>query len=221
MNDKKNSYRFFPLRLRSLRNAVFAALIGSLLFFALGWYLGRESGRSARPDGASGVEMRSGGYALINPPLECETAREESFFKELEPFKKNLEELVKEKTDAYQLSHVSLYFRDLNDGSWFGINEDEEFAPASLLKVPTMIACLKEAEERPGFLSKRIRFSGSRNYDEEQNIKPSHMIESGRSYAIDDLLNYSIAYSDNNANVLLFNSVNRKLLARTYRTLGV
>jgi len=34
-----------------LGNAVFAVLIGFLLFFALGWYLGKESGRFARAEG--------------------------------------------------------------------------------------------------------------------------------------------------------------------------
>ena len=84
-----------------------------------------------------------------------------------------------------------------------------------------MIACLKQAEEQPGFLSKRVLFEDETDYNQEQTIKPSQAIRRGRSYTVDELLRFSIAYSDNNANVLLFRTVNKKILMRTYRSFGV
>ncbi len=50
------------------------------------------------------------------------------------PFKDRVNELVEGMLSAGRASHISVYFRDLNNGPWFGINEKEEFSPASLLK---------------------------------------------------------------------------------------
>jgi beta-lactamase class A len=42
--------------------------------------------------------------------------------------------------------NYGIYFEDLNTGAWVGINEKVEFAPASLLKLPVLIAVLKKLE---------------------------------------------------------------------------
>lgn len=203
------------------RGRTMLALVLFLLGCAVGW-LARMNWEPAVRDGSSrGTEIRAGGYTLINPLLECELAGDSALFKELRPFKTKVEALLKKKTDDYRLSHVSVYFRDLNNGPWFGINEDEKFSPASLLKVPTMIACLKQAENDRGFLAKRIRFAAKNDYNSDQMIKPSRSIEHGKVYTINELLNYSISYSDNNANTLLFQQVDSRILSNTYRDLGV
>jgi len=68
----------------------------------------------------------------------------------------------KERGDA---SSVSVYLRHLNYGTWIGINEDENYAAASLIKVPLMIAYLRMAEKNPLVLKKEIK------YDKEINIQ--------------------------------------------------
>ena len=40
-----------------------------------------------------------------------------------------------------------IYFEDLTSGAWIGINERAEFIPASLMKIPSTVAALKEIED--------------------------------------------------------------------------
>ena len=91
-------------------------------------------------------EVRAGGYKFINPLLECRSASDAFENKELRPFKKKIEKFVKNKLDTKSVSNLAVYFRDLNNGPWFSIGPTANFTPASLLKVPLMIAILKEAE---------------------------------------------------------------------------
>lgn len=51
------------------------------------------------------------------------------------------------------VAHVSVYFRDLNDGPWFGINDDCVLDAASMMKVPVMIAWLKRSAKNPIILA--------------------------------------------------------------------
>jgi len=73
----------------------------------------------------------------------------------LKPFKYKIDELMKRYTDAGLLQDGSVYFRDLNNGMWFGINEGVFYRPASMLKVPVMIAYFKLAESTPAILAKK------------------------------------------------------------------
>lgn len=98
---------------------------------------------------------------------------------------------------------IALYFRDLKSGAWFGINKDEKFNTASLLKVPLMEECLEAAENSPALLQKRVLFTGAEDWDARQDIKPSKTLEVAKSYTVDDLMFRMIAYSDNNATQLL------------------
>ncbi len=51
---------------------------------------------------------------------------------------------------------IGIYVRNLNNGPWFGINEDEKYSPASLMKVPILITFLKWIESDPNILTRKI-----------------------------------------------------------------
>lgn len=203
----------------SLLRALFVVLLVAAAFGA-GWRAGAERVRRRLAEEQE-QERRLGGFTLINPLLDCGNEIDARLFRGLEPLQQRVEDLVQRKTGPYRLTQVSVYFRDLNNGPWFSINEKERFAPASLLKVPTMIACLKQAERAPRFLAKRLTYTGEQDHTARQNIKPPESMQPGIAYTIDDLLFRSIAWSDNNANELLFSAVDKDLLADTYRAAGV
>ena len=89
---------------------------------------------------------------LTNPLLRYVT------FRELRPFQSKVEELIKNEQSTGKVRDVAVYFRSLSDGMWFGINENEKFSPASLLKVPVMMAYLKLAESDPDILKKKYAY---------------------------------------------------------------
>lgn len=167
----------------------------------------------------TGLEIRRSGYKYISPLLECEI----NFGRELRPFQDKVQAYVAERIQRGFASHVSVYFRDLNNGPWFGIAERADFSPASLLKVPLMIAILSEAEKNPSLLSQKLVYDGKEDANASAAIAypPEKVLDPGRAYAVDDLIYRMIAFSDNNAKVMLRHVIPLVDLIRVYGELGI
>jgi len=196
-----------------------ALAVAAVLLLCLGFVAGRYSGPgNALPHHK---EIRLAGYQLINPLLECEGGDAAIGGQELQSFKYKLTSFITDRKKDNWASHVSVYFRDMNNGLAIGIDDKEKFAPASLLKVPLMIAYLKWAEANPGLLTKKIAFSGMPDQSSMQTVKPIRSLQLGKSYTIDELLFSMIAYSDNNAYFLLFANIPVDVLHNVYTDLGL
>ncbi len=195
--------------------AVLLLLVGGAAGFLL------RGAYEERQENGSFVEQREGEFKLINPLLECDAASTAMRNRELRPFQDKVESSVKYFIGSGFASNVTVYFRELHDGHWFSIGETERFTPASLRKVPLMITLLKHAERDKGFLAQRVPFRLSRDFNENQNIKPSQAMVPGREYVVGDLLYRMIAYSDNNAFMLLTKFVDPAALENVYTTLRI
>lgn len=168
-----------------------------------------------------GYAVRSGGYTFINPLLSCNIS-ENKEFTVYAPLKDKLVEFIDASIAKNDAQKISVYFRGLNSAHWAGVDENEQYSPASLLKVQLLIAYLKFAETQPGLLDKTIvyeRQSADANATEE--IRPTKTIRSGGTYSIADLLKYMIAYSDNNAMVYLQEHIDQTALMEVYSDLGI
>ena len=97
---------------------------------------------------------------------------------------------------------ISYYFRDLNNGPWIGIDEDEPHSPASLIKIPLAMAYYKQAELTPEILKQEILNVSEENTD-EQNIKPESKLQANTSYTVEQLIQYMLVHSSNEAFKLL------------------
>ncbi|OHD61014.1 MAG: hypothetical protein A2096_14400 [Spirochaetes bacterium GWF1_41_5] len=119
---------------------------------------------------------------------------------------------------------ISVYFRDLDNGWWFGINENDFFYPMSLLKVPIMIAWLKFDEIKPGVLDDIIVFSDADREiilaSKTDNNYSAHLDPDG-SYSVWDLIKAMILFSDNTAADILHRNIEKKFLNQVYRDLGI
>ena len=132
----------------------------------------------------------------------------------------NLKQKVTSVINTQNLSHISVYFRDLNNGPWFGINENTLFSPASLVKVPLAIAYYKLAETDPSIFNKTI-INTLKDDDSEQNIKPEKTITPNQEYTIKQLIEFMIVYSDNNSYELLIENIDNQILRQVYFNLGI
>ncbi|MEK6743595.1 MAG: serine hydrolase [Nitrospirota bacterium] len=166
-------------------------------------------------------EKREGGYQLINPLLECEGGSNLFRNKELRPFKKKVEGYLRERMRYPGVETASVYFRELNDGIWFSIGETERFTPASLRKVPMMIAVLKQEERDPNLLARKVRFQLRSDHTLQQIIKPSSVMTRETEYTVEELLRRMIVYSDNNAYMVLSANVDLQEFNRTYEALNI
>jgi beta-lactamase class A len=168
---------------------------------------------------ARATQVREGGYRFVNPLLECDAGGDVLQSDELTPFREKVEAHLQRLRGA-GLSSVSVYFRELNDGAWFSLGETERFAPASLRKVPLMIAALKQAEQAPELLLRPVRDDLKSDHAAQQNFKPSVQLVPGQEYPIAELIRRMIVYSDNNAFMLLSRQVDPAELDRTYTKLA-
>lgn len=184
--------------------------------FAAGWFA-REA-RSTHIDEAGQVRM--GGYSFINPLLECEVGERIS-----RPKSRGMQSVLQSAVEAARsegrVKSMAVYYRDLNNGPWAGVNGEESFAPASLLKLPTVIAWLKVAELDPRVLQRRFTYAGVQDANANQKFKPTSVLLAGESYTVKELMQRSMAFSDNNADNLLVNNLPVEQLNRAYTDLGI
>jgi beta-lactamase class A len=199
-----------------------STLLIAISFFILGFFASRVFfGNSPKNIPGEAKEVRLSGYKLINPLLECDIMGETAL-KKYVPFEEKIKgRIQKEVVEPNHDIYLAMYFRNLNNGPWFGINPDENFSPASLLKVPLMIAYLKLSEEDPSVLSKIITYEGAQWGAVDQSISPKDPLQAGQSYAVDDLLNRMIVFSDNEAMSLLMENISSNDFDKIYTDLGI
>lgn len=138
----------------------------------------------------------------------------------VEALKTSIEADLNQRLERREISHASVYMRDLDNGPWFGLNEKEFFYPASLLKVPLIFATYKIEERDPGFLDKSVL------YDEvlihaSYLFPPRERLVIGESYPIRELLRRAIVYSDNEAAALLGGEIGFAALQEVFFDFGV
>ena len=142
------------------------------------------------------VRLNMPQYSLINPPLFSQGPKSN-----LPAFNKLvglLNSYIASTTRKGAATSVSVYFRNMNNGQWTGVNEDETYTPASMLKVIAMMATLELAESDPSILKEQLPYviaSSSpftQYYEANDNLKQGY-------YSAQDLIGAMIEYSDNNA----------------------
>lgn len=117
------------------------------------------------------------------------------------------------------LFSASVDFRDINVPGGFTINGSQMYTPASLDKVPLMMAYYKLSETDPSILSQEITYPvGSTDADSIETIKSTEQLIPGTTYTIEQLIEHMIRYSDNNATDLLKDYLNNTNNAGAYTT---
>jgi len=197
-------------------------LVFLILGIGIGFFIGRQSlVVPTEENGHNGYTLRrQGGYQFINPLLECEVAQDQEF-QEYVSLKKELVDYIVEAKSNNLATEVSVYFRDLNNGPWFGIDERAEFSPASLFKIPTMLTYFKLTESNPEVLSEMLTYDGAEDLNATENIKSSEQLEKGKEYTVDELIARMIIYSDNNARQMLGDNIDESVQSEIYRDLGL
>jgi len=199
--------------MKPVSKTVLAVIAVSLLLvgLALGWFLREQfSG-----DYQSFRDLASK-YEFITPLLFVEVPEEEAF-PEFGRLKQSLTSFVDEAKGREDIEEVSIYFRNLNTSQWVGVNADERFAPASMLKVTLLMAILRIAELDPEFLARKVRASGVEEFTKRQpDYPPTKPMVSGEIYTIEELINKLVIESDNAANVTLYDVVGDNQVMKIY-----
>ena len=188
-----------------------------LIIFLVGFLIGKTKNEEHYEEE---IVRKNFNYKYINPILECNS--DISLNSKLTPIKESIESIINQEVSKKNITFASIYYRDLNNGPWFGINEKEYFSPASLIKVPILIAYLKKAETDPSLLQKKLTVSDDPETGNNiQNIKPSVATVVKQEYTIEKLLEEMIIYSDNNAYNTLAENLTGDEIMKVYQDLDV
>jgi beta-lactamase class A len=162
------------------------------------------------------LERRSGEEgSLINPLLDC--TEPEASFEELRPFSVAVKDLVDKSVEDRKITDASVYFRDLNNGPWFGVNEQLTFSPASLLKVPLAVSYYQYKEYEADIMDERLTW----RQDSQQRINDLAELEEGKEYSVSELIQIMLVHSDNAATELLVDRLPLDQLLKPYQDLDL
>ena len=160
---------------------------------------------------------RLNGFKFIEPLMYAKPGCESD---NLHIVRQDLVKIIDEYKQAGIIVTASIYLRVFGHGDWVCINDTEKYNPGSLMKIPELIAFLRENEQNPVFLNKVIKYNNAfTSIRHAQYVSKS--IELGKSYTIKELLKYMIEYSDNNATMLLNSTMDQKLFKQTFTDFGL
>jgi beta-lactamase class A len=217
---------------KSKRNKLIKALLHPASWLILGLLIGAASSAAIVALNFSGrqkalfdqihpIRLKNSPYQFINPLLGY-ALPDSTEFKAYQPLDAKVNNFINSAKSNGQATDVSVYFRDFSQGRWFGINENEKYAPASLLKVVILIAYLKLSETNPKTLSNQLPYD--KNMDDAIGDVPYQApstLEIGKSYSAEQLLEKMIINSDNGAKNLLLNKLADSDLSQVYTDLGI
>jgi beta-lactamase class A len=159
---------------------------------------------------------RLAGYKYIKPLLYNTIACESGKYNSL---KTKIDAVINQYKLAGDLDRVSVYLKILSNSEFIAINENELYHPASLIKLPMLIAFLQMEEQHPGTLNKKLTFHLPKGMPNQTYV--TKQIEPEKSYTIKQLLKYMIAYSDNNATYLLNINVDLNVFKKIFSDFGL
>lgn len=197
---------------------ILVLLLVFLVGLGIGWRLDHIGNKPAQDVKLGSYETQETGK-LTSRLLACDVPEALGGF-EYNDIEQTVNATVNQYISSKAVSNISVYFRDLNNGGWFGVNEKDTFSPASLLKVPYMISLYKLAETNPEILSKVVQYKKVYSIA-EPNFKPEKVLELGASYTINELVSRMILYSDNEAMYLILDSFDPKIFNALYEDLGL
>lgn len=159
-------------------------------------------------------------YRLINPVLDFDISEHQGF-KELKSLHNKTETLIQQLQNSGKVDEVGFYFLDLSTHHWAGVNNENKFDPASMMKIVILMIYYKQAENDPSLLSKKFTYTQTvKNSSNMPFVTPSKL-EINKSYTIDELNNYMIVDSDNGAMRLLLDNINHNILGQLFSLLNI
>ena len=159
---------------------------------------------------------KSGAFKYAHPLIMSDNLNESSCMEDL---KVTVNNVIEKNVNSNKLGMASVYIRNLNDGEWISMNDDEKFNPGSLFKLPVFISYLKWSELKPDLMSTKITYSENQSKVPSHSYQQTTLLQDGMSYDIKFLLEQMIIHSDNKATFLLNNYMNQDVLKQVFNDL--
>lgn len=123
---------------------------------------------------------------------------------------------------ASVVTRYAVYLRDLTSGDWTGINENDPYDPASLLKVVVAIAAYRQEEDHPEYFSTPLSYTAAiAAINTHLTFAQPSALSVGHTYSVPFLIKQELLNSDNGAAFTLLNSLPDKELNGVYDDLSI
>jgi beta-lactamase class A len=120
------------------------------------------------------------------------------------------------------LTQASILIKEFDRGEWTALNAEEQYHPASLMKVVLLLGYLRFAENTPDLFEQKWLFDKAQNYFQEfPQYYSTPSIEPGKVYTVHELLYYMVAHSDNNATWMLASRLDKSHLQKIFAEFGM
>ncbi|MGC9610976.1 MAG: serine hydrolase [Minisyncoccia bacterium] len=179
---------------------IIISVVLAMVTFIVGFYISRMSG-NVQNTAALGKNVGNeiGKYSFINQAVTLNIGKH--FIINFKPLKQQIEAVQKQYS---QKTYV--YFLYLNNGSWIGLNELDNFTAASTVKVPLAMATYRAVEDG------KIRLADSYTLEElDLNRGFGDLYQAGadNSFTIGELIKIMLENSDNTAQNAVFNALGK------------
>lgn len=153
-------------------------------------------------------------YPLIDPTRSI--IEQEHFLTTIEPLRQELRQAV----EWYESEgrRISLYFEFLNTGANISLNQDARFWPASLSKLPTALAAMKNVQDGVWKLENELVLFED---DKSPNYGQLYRQPVGTRFTVETLLQKLILDSDNTAHRILIRNLDTKDYDEVISALGL
>lgn len=159
---------------------------------------------------------------FTNQLLECAELPASISIGDRKYLQSDIEKKISEGRTRGTLIDAAVYYRDLNNGPWFGVNQDKPFYPGSLLKVPLAISYYKRADTERDILARQFQYDkAGEDYERGQPFGQGQALQDGAVYSIADLLTLMLTQSSNEAAVALAQLADTEQIITTYEDLGI
>ncbi len=194
-------------------------VIQSIIFLVIGIFIGIkiEIRTSAQ---FQPLRAPQSDFKLISPLVGFDVSEDQNF-PEFTKLESEITDIIGKEKLQKNIQKAGLYVRTLDNGHWFGIDENIKFEPASLLKVPLMISYLKKAGTNPKILEEKVPYLGATPRTERGLIEEPTLLEVHKEYTIENLIDMMIIKSDNGAMDTLLDHLGLDYFTEVFSDFGI
>lgn len=159
-------------------------------------------------------------YAFINPDIDCAATDQAS--DQIESARTQVEKIVRDEQSVHHITRASVFFRDLGTRRWFGVNDDVEYYPGSLVKLPLAMGYYKLSELQPTILEEKLTIPKDDTVDgnTDQHYPPEEPLQANTPYSVREMIRHMIVYSDNAAFSPLMDA-GKSFVRKSFGDLGI
>jgi hypothetical protein len=203
------------------RKYILCIIIIFLFSIGTGFALGHNT-NLVRFVSPKGIRENTDKYTFIHPLLATGIGDATNPSPDYIPLYKKVKSFISAQEGRSDVQNISVYFINYGKSGFFSFNEDERYAPASLLKVVIMVGYLKKSDENSKILDQKFTYAPDiAESIEAVPFQTPTKLKVGFSYSVSSLIDDMIIDSDNGAMNLLLAHIDDEYLTEVYKDLGL